>query len=642
MNSKLVLSVILAGQMATAAAYQYNAKTGALSYTFFNLSPNSCSIPYFGGDPNSNALDGSMAAQWGWTVGSGDMGFFNTPFGGSDKHPNGILSKSPLFFNQADPISAPSPALPGSLNLGGVGDTVSSSSSFDGYGNPPAIGDSWALSCGGSTLVMANLAYASDHLESHSSSAPYPYDQYGSALYANCNMNPTSTESSSGENYNAMGFTENTLNFNDCNTVVGGMWSGLNNPNTAASSSLNFSMYPINLSAYVSNPVQSDGRSVAPIFGAHFTLAFGDPFIVSSYAAKILWYLVTNPNFSLNNDSFSTTGLNDMENALLSPSNGNSIFPTNSYSYYYTQWLLNSPGEAQSTLATLNTSANKPITHESVFGKTFSNLWLTTTSAIIMGINGLAGPEAGAAMGFSMLFISSEVRTSTGGPIAEVNSKINAAFTSTVSQPAPVSQDAPAVVNSTYSASNLLGMLLANTFVQAEIVNAEGFTNNQPNPLWSNASINTDSLCTSISVTNNLLSATCGSVNNNGSQAASVQEYANVLSTYPNSASNTQLSIWDAILTGSDISTNSNGYLTLTNPSASAFSPPVQLVNATGSTSSVNGVNATFNATAGLLSLASYDYSGATKLLPWGSSPIPPKQLTGLAERLHAVGPHSR
>ena len=145
----------------------------------------------------------------------------------------------------------------------------------------------------------------------------------------------------------------------------------------------------------------------------------------------------------------------------------------------------------------------------------------------------------------------------------------------------------------------LLGMLLANTFVQAEIVNAHGFTNSQPSPLWANASINTDSLRTqtSIAVTNNLLSAHCGSVNNNGSQASSVEEYANVLSTYPNSGSNTQLSVWYAILTGSDISTNSNGYMTLTNPSASAFSPPVQLVNATGTTSLVNGVNATFKAT---------------------------------------------
>jgi len=106
------------------------------------------------------------------------------------------------------------------------------------------------------------------------------------------------------------------------------------------------------------------------------------------------------------------------------------------------------------------------------------------------------------------------------------------------------------------------------------------------------------------------------------SQGGERLRYANVLSTYPNSQSNTAINVWDAILTGSDISTvqsataSNNGYMQVANPTISAFSPPAQLVDNTGTNPPIGGVNTTFNLSTGMLSLASYSLVNASGISP--------------------------
>ena len=176
-------------------------------------------------------------------------------------------------------------------------------------------------------------------------------------------------------------------------------------------------------------------------------------------------------------------------------------------------------------------------------------------------------------------------------------------FTSTVSQPAPVSENAPTIINNTYSSSNLLGLLLANTFVQAVFNNSLTKNTNYPpsTALYTNYSINLDNLCTGINLVNNQIKA-----NNCGATSGTKPSYSNVLSLYDNSQTTANINLWDAILTGSDI-TATNGYMSVANPTIAAFSPPTQLVNNTASpTLTITGINTTFNATTGIFSVASY------------------------------------
>ena len=221
-----------------------------------------------------------------------------------------------------------------------------------------------------------------------------------------------------------------------------------------------------------------------------------------------------------------------------------------------------------------------------------------------------------------------------------VSDSITAAFTTTFSPPPPQAAAAPVVVNNTYASSNLLGLLLANSFLQAEIYNALGMGTQSSFALWSNDSINVDNLCNtaSVSISNNLITGPCYTTGSNGSltsstvttgsQTASVQTYENVLSLYPNSQSNTAINLWDAILTGSDITTvqssgaTNNGYMQLVNPSISAFSPPTQLVDNTGTNPPITAVNTTFSVNTGILSLASYQAMQAG-VAGVGTYPIP-------------------
>ncbi|AUB82227.1 hypothetical protein [Candidatus Thiodictyon syntrophicum] len=623
MTRNLLFALGLAGYAAGAAGdYVYNANTGALSYTFFNLSPyTNCSFVPYGSAANPAALNGYLGQTDGWNAGAGWVGFFNSALGGSHSDTLDYY----IFWDQEDPVTSASPAV-SALDTGEAATTVEFSSSFGSSENPPAIADSWTLTCTGATgtslpdgsaIVIANVASASNLLESGNSST-YPYSNSWNGSFYNASLNPPSPGyAASTTNPNGMGFTPGTMNFNQANGTVGGLWSGVNNPNAFAANAVNAAMYPLNLAAYVENPVaDSIGKTAAPLWGGHFTLAVGDPFLVSSYAAKTLWYLIIAPGQALQNSSLDTNGLNDMADYLVAGGQSDqAVFTNASPSNDYLQWLLASPGQAATTIQTLDTAADTPITKTSIWGKIFSSLLQVTTDALVAGIAFVAGPEASVALQVGVAAATGAATDADGALMPMATSAIDADFTSTVSQPPPVAATAPPVINATYSSSNLLGMLLANSFVQAQIDNTMGRTPSV-SPLWSNYAISSDGLCSGITLTSNLLSA-----GNCGSQSGT-QGYINVLSTYPNSVSTTQLSIWDAILTGADI-TATNGWLQVANPASAAFSPPVQLVNNTGQTTSItNSVNVTFNNNSGLLSLVSYGTTATGD--PTGQGPTSP------------------
>ncbi len=667
--------------------YAFNAKTGALSYTFFNLSPNSC---YFTNNPQGSTANPNAYAQpaksFGWENKSNNVSsscpiknseisvsFFNYALGSS----NSCLGTSTtyLFFNNIDPIQGPTPAPP-SAGVGQAGtfntvlyNSALATSSNNELINPPAMADSWTIQCGngasgacattsGTTIgscsgpmVMANMASSANmFISGQGSPLDYPYNSSIKANFPNSGINPPSVGSySSVTNPLGAGFVSQTMNLNPTGSTTGGLWLGVYNPNSSnqAQYVINQAMYPLNLAAYVNSNIVSSslGMDYTAIFGGHFTLAIGDPFIVSSYAAKTLWYLVSSPTVTLSNTTLSATGMSNLINAVVNGGSVNGttvspVFASNSTSAYYLQWLMGtgsgagfgawgSAGTAANVVSTLNTAASTPITHESFWGPVINAVINTAVDAGIAGIGMLAGPEASIAADVFVAVIDGAATAADGSLMPSLNADITADFTSTLSLPAPTMATAPPYINSTYSASNLLGMLLANGFAQSAIDSTVTFsssTGTAPAPgtmLYANYSINADSLCTGINVTDNLLSATCGSTNNNGSQAVSTQSYTNVLATASNTYTNTQLSIWDAILAGADITAVSkskaanNGYMILQNPSIAAFAPPTQVVNATNLWPlGISAVNTTFNNSSGLVSLASYTVSGRVSGTP--------------------------
>ncbi len=517
MTRKLLFALTLAGYAAGAAGdYDYAAKTGALSYTFFNLSPyTNCSFVPYGSAANPAALSGNPGATYGWNADSGYVGFFNSPFGGSDQDTYDFY----IFWDQEDPVTSAAPTV-SALDSGDSATTVEFSSSFGSSENPPAIADSWTLTCTGATgtslpdgsaVVIANVASASNLLESGNSST-YPYHESWNGSFYNAAINPPSPGTpSSTTNPNGMGFTTGTMNFNEQSGTIGGLWSGVANPNAYAANAVNAAMYPLNLTSYVANPVaDSIGKTAAPLWGGHFTLAVGDPFLVSSYAAKALWYLIIAPGQALQNSSLNTDGLADLTDYLVATGQSDqAVFTNSSTSNDYLQWLFASPGLAATTIQTLDTAAGTPITKTSIWGKVFAGLVEVTTDALVAGIAFVAGPEASVALQVGVAAATGAATAADGALLPMATSAIDADFTSTVSQPPPVAANAPPVINASYSSSNLLGMLLANSFVQAQIDHTMGWSPSV-SPLWSNYSISSDALCTGITLVNNLLSATCG------------------------------------------------------------------------------------------------------------------------------------
>ncbi|MFM8330080.1 MAG: hypothetical protein ACKN9T_00135 [Candidatus Methylumidiphilus sp.] len=674
MNRKIILAIALAGFSATASAYSYNAQTGALSYTFFNLSPNPWTLtPYgAGANPSSqsvlftgNAPMAGNGGTTGWQNSSGTVGFFNSTkiSGGSCGNPSQQVQSNVIFYNEnADPISAPSGST--TLPIGTQHNVVEYSTAISSTLNAPSVGDSWTLTGNSTTAVLAGMASAPNmFISGIEGGNDYPYCASSQGLWYNDAIYPPSAfapypspspiATPAGNFFQypnpGAGFVTETMNFNVASSSpgylpTGGLWLGGYNPNTGnlALNSLNLSMYPINLATYTqSNDVNTGiGQYVTPIYGGHFTLSIGDPYLVSSYAAKILWYVATNNNYAFSNASLSTIDLQNLQN-LVVPPGANGVFVADSTSSQYAAWLLASPGLAQTAVSTMNTAASKPITHESIWGKVINNTLKLATNVGIASIGMIAGPEASVGLEMMVSFDEGLAETGSGAVGADYTDAITAAFTSTVSQPPPVSQIAPPIINGSYSAANLLGMLLANSFVQAEINNAEGLGNISGFALWSNDSINTDGLCATgnssgaVSVGNNLIGGACYTTNSSGaltaatvttgSQPTATQSYTNVLSTYPNSQSATKINVWDAVLTGSDITTvqnasvANNGYMQVANPTIAAFSPPTQLVNQTGVLPlAISGVNTTFNLSTGMISLASYIWAA-----PSGTTPAP-------------------
>jgi hypothetical protein len=644
MNNKLILSaLVLAGVASTgnagnnATTFPYNASTGGLSYTFFNLSPNDWTMTPYGAGANPSAPTGQPALSQGWGNQDGTVGFFNNIniSGGSCSKPTSLVYNNIIFYNVADPINTPAtiPLSPGTYHS-----LVEESTAYNGYENVATIADSWVLSsAGGGEIIMANMATAGNafNIGQELNNTPYPFCAANLNTWYNGFINPPQVAGlvtsggnapaiyHSSTNPNGAGFVSQTMNYNGQYGVTpglvntGGLWAGMQNITSVATNApalavnaVNLSMYPVNLSNYVtSNLIPGYYNYATPIFGGHFTVAVGDPFLVSSYAAKILWYITSGMGYAFNNNSLTALDITNLQN-LVAPSGAGGVFNSGSYSADYATWLLGSPGLAQTAMSTMNTAASTPITKESIWGKIFSQ---AATIAIDAGEAGLAALTDGAS---EEVKVAVNTTASYGGGFTDAaTNAIAVNNTSTLSQPAPISQNAPVVINDTYSAGNLLGMLLTNTFVQAEVNNALPSGNLSSLALYSNDSISTDGLCSNIDITTNLLSGSCGTL------SATAQVYNNALSTYENSQSSSQLSLWDSVLTGSDI-TASNGYMMLQNPSIPTFTPPTQVVYQTGTVPTVNpsitSVNVTFSNPTGMLNVASYTLNNPTSS---GSTP---------------------
>jgi len=637
MTRHWITALILASAAPTAWGYDYQANAGALSYSFFNLSPNTYTLtPYGGGANPLNPPDspiGTPASTQGWGNADGTVGFFNpvTISGGGCYLPSEQVVNNTIFYNEGVPINNVGGAITLTPGAGQAGQAVVEySTEISPHLNAPAIADSWILAGNGNTIVLAAMASAPNMFISGINTSMednnYPFCASEKGLWYNFGINPPTAQRVRSEvvytpagtftqksNPNAPGFTPSAMNFNvDPNASgyvpTGGLWSGVSNPNSSnlAIDSLNLPMYPVNLSAYIgSDEVNASiAQYAAPIYGGHLTLAIGDPFLVSSYAAKILWFLVTNTGYAFGDNSLSAQDISNIV-GLVAPSGADGVFKSSSDSSFYAQWLLAAPGAAATALNTMNTAASTPITQESIWGKIFSGLVDVAVDVAAAALGTLAGPEA------SVAVVAAAGGTAAAGSAALTSystNQITADFTTTVSLPAPVAQTAPPVINPSYSSNDLLGMLLTNVFVQAEVNNGLASGNPSSFALWSNYSISTDTLCTNISVDANLfpraIDAGCGPLS--GIPA----RYDNVLSLYQRSSySSAHLNPWSAILTGADV-TASKGYLQLGSPSTAVFQPPTQLVNLTGADSLVSGVDLSFALDSGMLGIASYTVGG--------------------------------
>lgn len=693
---------------------------GALSYTFFNLSGQSCTLVPKGAGANPAAYS-SWGQSNGW-INSGDYdapGMFNPdgiPFvvgmnanytyyeaksGTSDYY-----TSSYSFYDWPD---SPIVSVPGQQPLANGGTPVSemllSSAVNTPSWNTPAMGDSWYITCTSSSSTTAEIAIASfastqnalvsgntsfsvynSAARSWYLSSNYWYPAYP-GWFANADINPVAEGNPNGNsqpcyggpspevyscsytggsmclsnqgdytnpagspsdwlnnpNPCGAGFTASSaqtgsqiFNWNPANNNnQGGLWSGINYANYSAFSpypavlNVNMPMLPVNLAAYVqtnsNNPAQLYPAVYwTPIMGGHYTYAIGDPFLVSSFAAKILAYLATSQNAQLNNAS-------DLASVSYSLTSGNGsapIFPAGSTASDYVQWLMGSQSSSQNYLGaaqlaanafkqTYNAAANNSTKTESIWGKIFQVLADTAILTIAAGINEIPGGDVATAI------VSGATAEGAGEAISQLNSTIANAYTTTTDPTTPLSTTAPAVVNPTYSSSNLLGLLLTNSGVQAAINSTMGWTSN-PSPLLSNYSVYIDQYCidndiNTLGLEANLLSGTCistasgatSAVNGPTPSGSNPPAYQNVYAgvtttastTQPTPISTTQLSIWTAILTGSDITVNEDGWLVLGDSANgnAPFQPPMQLYSTiTPSTLSSYGVtnpslNTTFN-----------------------------------------------
>ena len=247
-------------------------------------------------------------------------------------------------------------------------------------------------------------------------------------MWNNAEINPAGPGYSFGNSENLIGASfvsgSKTMNLNPPQPTSGGLWLGINNPNSQnlAVNSLNWSMYPINLSNYVQSPVVNSGmgQTAAPIYGGHFTLSIGDPYLVSSYAAKILWYIVTSNGYAFTTNSLTTKDLAGLTNLVTNSKNG-VFYNSTSVSSEYAQWLLASPNEAKTVITNMTTAASTPITHESIWGKVINGTLKTITNVGIEGIDELSGGTG--------VVLAGAAKTAVGAFGSDVTDPITAYFT---------------------------------------------------------------------------------------------------------------------------------------------------------------------------------------------------------------------
>lgn len=653
--NKLILVILWAigdiGLIPTAHAIAYQAGAGVLSYTFFNLSASDCTLGPLG--------PGYSSGGPSWNGGSGTASFFNSPFGGNYDKPESLVTSNYIFYNGEDPIATPASGTSYSLNIGQSYNGTEPSTEYDNSENPAAIGDLWTLTCqapvGSSTLppvqLLGSLASASNLLASNvdagSGNDGYPYNKALSGSFQNQALSPFAagsgcTDTANPCNIGVAAYDPNTNGWNATATYpynlnvaigasnyapTGGLWLGINSGVPAGGTALavntmNAAMFPVNLSSYVQSSSFNSNVAVSgqtqystSIYGGHMTLALGDPYVVNSYAAKMLWFTVLN-YADINNG----TTLANVQ-GVLSPSSGaasQGVFQYGSMEDNYVNWLFGAPNLAAQAYNAAFTAASTPVTSESIWGKIFSGLAdvaVAATQAAIMAIPGASEVEGG-----TLVATSAAAGTvgAAGVLMPDMNSAIGSAFTSTTSGPAPAAQNAPAVINPTYASANLLGMLLTNVGVQGEI-NLVTNATNPVNPLWSNYSIYLDNLCPSIGVSDSLFFGNCANSQGqnvpNGSGQAATGTYGNV-----NGINSTALAIWDPVLIGSDVTTNTDGQMIMGDSinGMAAFSPPIQMLNATnGSAAPTQAISAAaqvtsnFNLQTGVVSLGSFIVNGS-------------------------------
>lgn len=142
----LPIGIALGGHPETPA---YQAGAGVLSYSFFNLSGQSCSFTAYGSQPNPYSPTG--VSNWGWQNTGSNLAFFN------NGNPEG--NGGWIFYNNSNPIDTTS--LPSKITLGngtgsgsgsGASTFIQVTSTETGANwsiNYPAMGDSWGVDCGG-------------------------------------------------------------------------------------------------------------------------------------------------------------------------------------------------------------------------------------------------------------------------------------------------------------------------------------------------------------------------------------------------------------------------------------------------------------------------------------------------------------
>jgi hypothetical protein len=695
----------------------WGANTGALSYSIFNLSGDSCQIVYPTSSSSSTTANpaganpyayGNPALTYGWNA---DV----RPDGANDDYAviwtNNIFSNNSanffdsanswvIYLQQWDPVTYLTPVTIGNASIGTGGSYINGGTAGTPWSTGWTLGasDSWPINgttnsisngtyqglyegtakmnknttaaatadsfwvlCGvGSSnpsqaIMMANMASASDSFNAGETNGGggLDYNISTSDFYPQAAGpgGPFSTNSppTAGSNVNGAGFvadTSSVLNYSQSNT--GGMWSAVVNNNvdtatatTPGGATINYTpaqwnlvpaMFPVNLSNYVT---ANSSTGYTDIYGGHFTLAIGDAYIVSGFNAKILWYLAS--RYALTDTDFkSASGIANMITQLTANPGGvfggNGSSSGNGNANNYVSWLFGSASQAAAVAYAAIQNASVSTSTEAFWGKLL-NFALGVTMKMMDNYVSITN---GASQGILQSDILRTTASTTTGILQTALSDPITAWATTTTNNTPTTQNAPMMVNPSFSASNLLGMLLTNVVVQSQLNSATNTAVGENNPLWANYSMYFDSECVQSTVQMDgdffpTGSGTSGVVQCYNSSnvptnlSSTAVTYENVCSGWSasnsvnpttgnlcGSGNSTELNLWNAVLGGTDLSPNSAGTeLQTVNPTTSSFQPPT-LIAAQG----VGLVNTDFNLTNGVLTLASYSQASAPTTQP--------------------------